>query len=874
MTSVGDLSVGLKLGGLSSFISGIGSAGGAIGKVGAVAAAVSATVAIKSVKAFAQLESSMVRVKAISNATDKQFSQMNETVKRLGATTTFTANEAAEGLQFLTMAGLDTATAIDALPGALQLAQAAAVDLGTAADTVTNVMAGYGIAAKDLTRANDTLVATFTGSNTTLTELGEAFKVVGPVAKGMGVAFEDVAVAAGTLGNAGIKASDAGTGLKRALTAIVNASPKARKAMADLGLSSADAGKGFIHVVKKMELAKASMTDLRFQSRVFQLFGERAGPKMAALVEQGSAAMEKLRRKIEEAEGATKRIQDMELNTLAAKWKLLGSAVDGVLVAIGEDTESAVTKGVSALTRYVATIEHAVRKLGVLDAVGVALTGAPINSGTSRAIKEKTQGFVEQAEINGVREEVKRLKALIEEEKLLGPSQIYADGRTSIDGMMAEVKKQEAWLREKGQQKAPENALDKLITKTKLLIEVEDKRHEKAMARARVAAAAADSLTKLDTYTPATLEMERKRFEHDLMFPGGNRYTSESASDPFASGSSINKFLELSKQLENATSSVEAFTKEIKVAPSEFFSDGVPSDVYSGRLGGGLMGGLQDTFGFGPEVHGKMLGFLDKASDATGINIEGALSNIGPLLSGAVVGAFAGVGGLVAGAVSTGFQFFAGAFERTEAKKGIDAAFEQAEKRVAEALEPFAMEFLEAANFFADIMGTFKPLIESLTESTKIGEALALALSLASFSVTGFAIAVTEVAYGVEDMGRAIGAFVRWVGSGFTADTSFEGTDRSGNDFLYDMLAEQNELMSTVMTGLDRSVRDNTEATDRLTEEFRNITDSPGFRQARFEAEGARNRVDFGTDYVERARILNGGTLAVPGIYSQFNRPN
>lgn len=45
--------------------------------------------------------------------------------------------------------------------------------------------------------------------------MGETFKYVAPVAGAMGYSAEDVALAVGLMANSGIKASQAGTSLKR-----------------------------------------------------------------------------------------------------------------------------------------------------------------------------------------------------------------------------------------------------------------------------------------------------------------------------------------------------------------------------------------------------------------------------------------------------------------------------------------------------------------------------------------------------------------------------------------------------------------------------------------------------------------------------------
>src|SRR5690606_7971572 len=107
----------------------------------------------------------------------------------------------------LAMAGFEVQEIYDALPGTLNLAAAAQMDLGRAADISSNILTAFGMQATELTNVADMLTYTFTNSNTSMEQLGEAFKYVGPVAQAAGLEFSEVAAALGLLGDAGIQSS-------------------------------------------------------------------------------------------------------------------------------------------------------------------------------------------------------------------------------------------------------------------------------------------------------------------------------------------------------------------------------------------------------------------------------------------------------------------------------------------------------------------------------------------------------------------------------------------------------------------------------------------------------------------------------------------
>ena len=116
--------------------------------------------------AFAEFESQMNRVRAVSGATGADFERLEKQARQLGSTTVFTATQVAQGQGFLARAGFEVNEIYGAIPATLDLAAAAQLDLASSADIVTNIMAGFKIETKDLREAVDVLTGTFTSSNT------------------------------------------------------------------------------------------------------------------------------------------------------------------------------------------------------------------------------------------------------------------------------------------------------------------------------------------------------------------------------------------------------------------------------------------------------------------------------------------------------------------------------------------------------------------------------------------------------------------------------------------------------------------------------------------------------------------------------------
>lgn len=264
------------------------------------------------IRTFTEFDDAMRQAGAVAQATAQEFEDLTAIAQKMGAETRFTATQAAQGLKFLGLAGFEAAESVLALPSVLQLASAGSLDLGQSADITTNILAAFGLQVEDLSNVNDQLVKTFTSSNNSLIEIGEAFKLVGPIAKGVGGDFSDLLAAIGKLGDAGLKASIGGTSLRGTLAALFNPTKAEARLMEELSNRIGGAGLqitkvngdfiGFAEIIRQLEVAGVDGAE------AMELFGLRAGPGVAALLNQGSEALFALRENIRDSEGIAEEI--------------------------------------------------------------------------------------------------------------------------------------------------------------------------------------------------------------------------------------------------------------------------------------------------------------------------------------------------------------------------------------------------------------------------------------------------------------------------------------------------------------------------------------------------------------------------------------
>ncbi|MQB02283.1 MAG: phage tail tape measure protein, partial [Actinobacteria bacterium] len=182
-------------------------------------------------------------------------------------------------------------------------------------------------------RVNDALVATFQNTNTNVAQLGEAMSYVAPVAASAGLEFEEVAAAIGLMGNAGIQGSRAGTALTGSITRLLSPTSAMQEIIEQLGLDVLDTDgnlRSLTEIVEQLESSGASTAD------IMQLFGQRAGPAMAALISEGSGALKEQLQANLESSGLAAEVADTQMEGLNGAMARLKSALEGVAIAIAE----------------------------------------------------------------------------------------------------------------------------------------------------------------------------------------------------------------------------------------------------------------------------------------------------------------------------------------------------------------------------------------------------------------------------------------------------------------------------------------------------------------------------------------------------------
>jgi TP901 family phage tail tape measure protein len=322
--------------------SGLRSAGGVATAAGrglglAVAAGtVAAAVGLKSIITLGnEYTANMNELQAVTGATGITMSRVGDLAKQLGSDITLpgtSAADAAAAMKELAKGGLSVDEAMTAAKGTLQLAAAAQIEAAQAAEIQSDALNQFGLAAGEAGRVADILANTANAASGEVTDIANALKYVGPVAKTVGADIDSVATAIGLIATQGIRGEQAGTSLRGMIASLASPSGPAAEALKTLAINAFTAEGKFVglrSITEQLAAAKGRLTEAEFTTAAAVAFGNEGMTVASALASTGAQAFDDMGVAIGRAGGAAE--------VAAAKTQGLGGAWDG-LVSQAETT--------------------------------------------------------------------------------------------------------------------------------------------------------------------------------------------------------------------------------------------------------------------------------------------------------------------------------------------------------------------------------------------------------------------------------------------------------------------------------------------------------------------------------------------------------
>ena len=332
-------------------------------------------------KTAMDFEAGMNKVSAISGATGKDLEKLENLAKEMGRTTKFTSLESAEALSYMGMAGWKTQDMLNGLPGILSLASAGGTDLALTSDIVTDGLTAMGLTAKDTDKFVDIMASTVSNANTSIELMGETLAYVGPVAGSLGIEMDDLSVAIGLMGNAGLKGSQAGTSLRAGLTNLVKPTKEMKNAMEKYGVELVKNADGSVDLMGTMQNLRNVLGELDQTTQAQALatiFGKEAMSGWASIVNASESDFNKLTEAIANSEGSAKSMADTMMGGAKGALTEMKSALEGVAITIGERLTPFIEKladGVSKLCTWFQSLSPATQTFLMVVAGLMALLG-------------------------------------------------------------------------------------------------------------------------------------------------------------------------------------------------------------------------------------------------------------------------------------------------------------------------------------------------------------------------------------------------------------------------------------------------------------------------------------------------------------------
>ena len=364
------------------------------------------------VKTAADFDSAMSRVAAVSGATGSDFDSLRDKAREMGAKTKFSATEAADAMNYMAMAGWKTEDMLSGIEGVMYLAAASGEDLATTSDIVTDALTAFGLTAADSGHFADVLAAASSNANTNVSMMGETFKYCAPVAGALGFSVEDTAEAIGLMGNAGIKASQAGTSMRSIMTNLTGDVKLSGAAIGDVTIATTNADgsmRSLSAILADCRGAFAGMTEAEKANNAEALVGKNAMSGFLALMNAAPEDIEKVSGAVNNCKDAAKNMADTMQDNLEGQLTILKSQLQELAISFGDllmpavrsivsglqgmvDVLNVMPDGVKRVIMIVALLAAALGPVLIiigktLSAIGTIMTWAPKLAGAISAVK-------------------------------------------------------------------------------------------------------------------------------------------------------------------------------------------------------------------------------------------------------------------------------------------------------------------------------------------------------------------------------------------------------------------------------------------------------------------------------------------------------
>lgn len=312
--------------------------------------------AAAAVKTTSDFDSSMSKVQALSGATGEEFQSLRDKARQMGATTKYSAGEAADAMGYMALAGWNSEQMIEGLPGVLDLAAASGMELATASDLVTDYLSAFGLEAKDSARMADQLAYAQANSNTTTTQLGDAFGNSAAMMHSAGQTMETTTAILESFANQGIKGSEAGTALSAMMRDVIQRMKDGKIYIGDTAVQVTDANGNFrdmTDILADVETATEGMGTAEKDAALMTTFTSRSIKGVNMVLTEGVGTVKGYREELYNSTGAAQTMAKTMQDNLAGQLTILKSQLQELAISFGDTLVPSIRKAVEWVQKQV-----------------------------------------------------------------------------------------------------------------------------------------------------------------------------------------------------------------------------------------------------------------------------------------------------------------------------------------------------------------------------------------------------------------------------------------------------------------------------------------------------------------------------------------
>jgi hypothetical protein len=199
---------------------------------------------IGSAKQAIEFQKQLADLGAVAGVSSEQVSELGDNALTVAGKTKFTASQIVSLQKELSKLGFEARDVVQATEGIAFAAQALGSPLEATAETIGKVINQFGLLKTETSFVGDVLVTSINESALSFDSFGTAIQYVGPIARNLGLSFQQTAGAMAVLADNGFTASRIGTGLRGILTELAKTSVDAEeelKKLAEQNISLSEA---------------------------------------------------------------------------------------------------------------------------------------------------------------------------------------------------------------------------------------------------------------------------------------------------------------------------------------------------------------------------------------------------------------------------------------------------------------------------------------------------------------------------------------------------------------------------------------------------------------------------------------------------------